>query len=480
MIMTNPFEDYLTYPLPDYDREWKKIIVKMIITTICFLFIIPNIVATRYKLSKTPPSNESRKEQNESIDKYIASTSVTMITTTTIQGSKKRKKSRKTIVKQPETKKKDSEISTNDEVNNMPVYVLPIINVVYLFILFMCIATSPNNKATARNVFQAPLLKPSECEMIINMTIEAAKRNVLLSQEELKTAMEGENKQKLEKKLLEPAGWSKDRHKSYPTTDLNVANDFRKEDHDVLSSILNARLSPLLEKIYGIPSGSIRANDMFVVRYDGDGQKSLNKHTDSSHVSFNVLLNDGFTGGGTRFHNRRDGTYIDAMLRPGEVLINNAMVTHEGLPTTEGTRYILVGFMNIDRMNPWTGVPTKVKMYSTFLSFSWLTVLLKDHLNVGLDHRDTNVFKKIGFFAQAVNFIIDLGDLIAPHGIVQLVNEQRSEEYIDALDSFYQQHGGEVDKAKWFEGQQIHLGIDGRVDSEWRERKHIPGSFVDL
>ncbi len=40
---------------------------------------------------------------------------------------------------------------------------------------------------------------------------------------------------------------------------------------------------------------------IFVVRYDATkGQQQLRRHTDSSHLSFNILLNDGFEGGGTR------------------------------------------------------------------------------------------------------------------------------------------------------------------------------------
>ena len=39
---------------------------------------------------------------------------------------------------------------------------------------------------------------------------------------------------------------------------------------------------------------------IFVVRYDHDKQPNLVSHTDSSDVSFNILLNDEFEGGGTR------------------------------------------------------------------------------------------------------------------------------------------------------------------------------------
>ena len=123
---------------------------------------------------------------------------------------------------------------------------------------------------------------------------------------------------------------------SYPTTDMNLVVDFQKSDLDVISSLLNARLSPLLERIYGISKNSIRANDMFIVRYDGKGQQALRPHTDYSHISFNILLNDGFVGGGTRFYHRLEGRFFDARPKPGDVLINNAMVSHEGLATTKG------------------------------------------------------------------------------------------------------------------------------------------------
>ena len=103
--------------------------------------------------------------------------------------------------------------------------------------------------------------------------------------------------------MVAPAGWKKDRHTLYPTTDLNLVSDpFNTSDREWLASILDARLSPVIERAYGVFRGAIRTNDMFVVRYDGseEGQDRLRKHTDSSHLSFNVLLNDEFEGGGTR------------------------------------------------------------------------------------------------------------------------------------------------------------------------------------
>lgn len=49
-----------------------------------------------------------------------------------------------------------------------------------------------------------------------------------------------------------------------------------------------------------------------------------------------------------RFHSRLDETYIDVNPNVGEALISHSMMLHEGLATTKGTRYILVGFDDVD------------------------------------------------------------------------------------------------------------------------------------
>ena len=279
------------------------------------------------------------------------------------------------------------------------------------------------------------------------------------------------------------------RHDSYPTTDLNVVIDFSTEDKATLKRILDARLSPLIERVYGISRDSIRANDIFFVRYDGEGQQALNKHTDGSHISFNVLLNDEFEGGGTRFHNRLDSSYEDARPKPGQVLINNAMVHHEGLPTTKGTRYILVGFMNVDVKDPWTSVRKSVSWFSTYLSFPWLTVCLKEALMVsqqtgeGATRNGPPIFSK-NFYINSllthsvVNFS-KIGDASAPHGIVSLVNEENSEAYIDALESFHDHNGKQIDNARWYSGQQIFLNLNGTFRAFWQLRTNNPDKFKD-
>jgi predicted 2-oxoglutarate/Fe(II)-dependent dioxygenase YbiX len=68
-------------------------------------------------------------------------------------------------------------------------------------------------------------------------------------------------------------------------------------------------------------------------------------HRDGSFLSFNILLSHAadFEGGGTYFD---DG--LTAYLEQGDILIHSSKIKHAGLPITKGTRYLLVGFLNLD------------------------------------------------------------------------------------------------------------------------------------
>ena len=234
---------------------------------------------------------------------------------------------------------------------------------------------------------------------------------------------------------------------------------------------------------------------MFVVRYDGDGQQKLAAHTDASHISFNVLLNKDFTGGGTRFYNALEQTFEDVHLNPGEVVINNAMVTHEGLPTTKGTRYIFVGFMHVDRMNPWNGERNSLNLFSSWLSFPWLTVTIKEGLLVagikdkGSGDVTSNRNMKSNFsknkyvnkfLQQLMIYSSVIGDLFAKHGIVKLVDPRNYDEYLLTLDNELEREGENSNGAEWFAGQQIYVGFDGKFHSEWSSRIGDRDKFYDM
>ena len=131
----------------------------------------------------------------------------------------------------------------------------------------------------ARAVYQAPLLTVDECRHIIDMAHAAAERNAEFASKEaakqeflrgagIISRVDDEADDFIQQHqrnnneghvvegrtlLDEPKGWTKDRHTSYPTTDLNLVTDpFTTNDRDFLKKILDARLAPLLERVYGI------------------------------------------------------------------------------------------------------------------------------------------------------------------------------------------------------------------------------------
>ena len=80
------------------------------------------------------------------------------------------------------------------------------------------------------------------------------------------------------------------------------------------------------------------------MKYSYDAQNQLDMHCDGSFISFGILLSDtnDFEGGGTHFD---DDLRIN--LDQGDILIHSGLIKHSGLRITRGTRYVLVGFVNI-------------------------------------------------------------------------------------------------------------------------------------
>ncbi|KAK7881793.1 hypothetical protein WMY93_030202 [Mugilogobius chulae] len=86
----------------------------------------------------------------------------------------------------------------------------------------------------------------------------------------------------------------------------------------------------------------------FVVKYTPERQAFLRPHHDSSTFTINIALNHkntDFQGGGCRFH--RYNCSIESP-RKGWSFMHPGRLTHlhEGLPTTNGTRYIAVSFVD--------------------------------------------------------------------------------------------------------------------------------------
>jgi hypothetical protein len=141
----------------------------------------------------------------------------------------------------------------------------------------------------------------------------------------------------------ENGGWSTNRHKNYPTTDIPVEN-IKPIFKFVLSTIQN--IMSKIYRSYCIPEiATMNIVDLFVVKYDEKLQTKLDFHTDVSFITFSIMLSSSkdYEGGGTKFN---DG--ITVVLEQGDILLHSGYVKHSGLEITKGKRYILVGFTSIN------------------------------------------------------------------------------------------------------------------------------------
>ena len=135
--------------------------------------------------------------------------------------------------------------------------------------------------------------------------------------------------------------WTSNRHEHYPTTDIPVDNIPDLNVDDELEKIRDiCKCKYLLEA-----DSIIEPFDIFVVKYDANGQSKLDLHRDRSNLSFILLLShpDDFVGGGTYY----ELTNKTVTPEQGGLVLHCGKVRHAGITITSGTRYILIGFMNI-------------------------------------------------------------------------------------------------------------------------------------
>lgn len=137
--------------------------------------------------------------------------------------------------------------------------------------------------------------------------------------------------------------WQTARHATYATTDIATST---------VPHIERALIFPnetIMERAcaaFGFEPGELWLRDQFVVKYDLKGQKSLSAHRDASCISYVLALNEDYGGGGLAFADRGTETSQPRKLQVGEAIIFCGKRLHEGLPVTEGTRYIVTGFLD--------------------------------------------------------------------------------------------------------------------------------------
>jgi len=135
-------------------------------------------------------------------------------------------------------------------------------------------------------------------------------------------------------------------YENVPTRDIHM-NQVGLEPQWLL--FLKEFVKPLVERVFtGYNNDNPRSIMNFVVRYRPDEQPSLRPHHDSSTYTINLALNRpeiDYQGGGCRFI-RYDCSVTNT--RVGWMLMHPGRLTHfhEGLRVTNGTRYIMISFVD--------------------------------------------------------------------------------------------------------------------------------------
>lgn len=134
-------------------------------------------------------------------------------------------------------------------------------------------------------------------------------------------------------------------YETVPTDDIHMKQiGYEKE----WLHFLREFISPVTLKVFSGYYTKGYAVMNFVVKYTPGRQSYLRPHHDSSTFTINIALNHkdtDFQGGGCRFH--RYNCSIESP-RKGWSFMHPGRLTHlhEGLPTTNGTRYIAVSFVD--------------------------------------------------------------------------------------------------------------------------------------
>lgn len=143
-------------------------------------------------------------------------------------------------------------------------------------------------------------------------------------------------------------GWLVDRHNSYPTTDIEV-----EKIPSVFSFVITSvfqEVKKRLEILYSINIDLFNVTDLFIAKYDVNGQRDLGVHCDGvsgkENFTFSVLLNDNFKGSAIRYE---DGGVVNP--KKGDMMVHTRNHPHRVEQLTYGVRYVMVGFINIGIKN---------------------------------------------------------------------------------------------------------------------------------
>jgi hypothetical protein len=208
-------------------------------------------------------------------------------------------------------------------------YILFSIFYLFLLILFALLTIASLSCNTSSTIHRSNIIfSPDECSLIISTAEQAA------------TAQ---------------GGWNTSRHKWYPTTDLSAdsihdlveVKGHRMKFNEWMNSTVTSVIYPLMSIYFDVPADRFVMQDLFIVKYESQGQNSLPIHRDSSMITFNIALSqvgEDYEGGGTRFL-LSDQEVVN--VPRGSMVTHESKVYHSGDAVTSGRRFILIGFVNV-------------------------------------------------------------------------------------------------------------------------------------
>lgn len=194
-------------------------------------------------------------------------------------------------------------------------------------------------------------------------------------------------------------------------------------------------------------------------------------------------------------------TFVDINPDVGEALLSHAEILHEGLATTKGTRYILVGFNSIDEKDPLTGEETNLSLFASWLNFPWMQVRFKEGFEEGTKTRRSTVDGNVDEWQDgryATSLFRDLAEALrwfcdrySTFQNIKLVEQKNFDKYLQVMDEASEERSKEEERngvtqqsrssgyANWFAGQQLFLGVDGKLKTVWRSRAENEDKFRD-
>ena len=119
-----------------------------------------------------------------------------------------------------------------------------------------------------------------------------------------------------------------------------------------VSAAVQARVLPALRRAYGITSGHVDVQELYIVRYTPEAVSGLHMHVDKYTLSFSLALSEPkeYSSGGLAFDLYR--TPLRASL--GTAVFFPSKLLHSGLDVDRGTRYALVGLVSVGKDRTWS------------------------------------------------------------------------------------------------------------------------------